>query len=94
MNQCEMKPLEMELSSSESGDGGVSPSREPSLQRKRIGTPLDESVNSLDMRRLALELSTPGDHDAPYKFTFPTTLSQTLDWVKLLTMVYRGELQP
>jgi hypothetical protein len=94
VNQCEMKPLEAELRTGESGDRRVAPSSEPSLQRKSLCTPLDESVNSLDMRRLELELSTPGDHDAPYQCTFPSTLSQTLVWAKLLARVYHGELQP
>jgi hypothetical protein len=94
MNQCEMMPLEAKLRIRESGDRGVAPSREPSLQGKSLCTPLDERANSLDMRRLALELSTPGDHDAPYQFTFPTTMSQALVWAKLLARVYHGELQP
>jgi hypothetical protein len=94
MNQCEMKPLEAELRTHESGDTGEAPSGEPALQGKSIHTTFVERVDSLDMRRLALELGTPDDHDAPYQFTFPTTLSQTLVWVKLLTRVNLGELQP
>ena len=93
MNQCEIKPLEVELRNSESGDKGVAPSREPSLQGKSIGTPLDERVNSLDMRRLALELSTPGDHDLPYRFRLATAMPQVLAWTRLLAKVHTGELQ-
>jgi hypothetical protein len=94
MNHWEIKQLEVEMRSCESEERGVSHLIESSLYGKHIGTSLDERLNSLDMRRLVLELSTPGDHDAPYHFSLPTTLSQTLVWVKLLARVYYGELQP
>jgi hypothetical protein len=57
-----------------------------------MSTTLEGTVDFLDMRRLALELGTPGDHDISYKFTLPTSVSQTLDWAKLLAMVHQGEL--
>lgn len=89
----EMTGLETELRAREHGGIEVAPSaREPSQQEKRMSTPLEGSVDFLDMRRLALELGTPGDHDISYKFTLPISVSQTLDWAKLLAMVHHGEL--
>jgi hypothetical protein len=88
----EMTGLETELRVRDDGGIGVAPAdREPSQQEKGVSNPLKVSVDFLDMRRLALELGTPGDHDTSYKFTLPTSVSQSLDWVKLLAMVYHAE---
>jgi hypothetical protein len=91
--RLEMTGLETELMAHEIGRIGVAPAaRESSQQEKRMSTTLEGTVDFLDMRRLALELGTPGDHDISYKFTLPTYVSQTLDWAKLLAMVHQGEL--
>jgi len=50
------------------------------------------SINQLEMTRLELELSTPGDHDTPYKFTLPTSMPQILVWAKLLSRIHHREL--
>jgi hypothetical protein len=87
-----MTRLETELRVRESGGIGVAPAaREPSQQEKGMSKPLEGSVDFLDMRRLVLELGTPGDHDTSYKFSLPTSVSQTLAWAELLAMVHLGE---
>ncbi len=56
---------------------------------------LDESgVSSLEKRRAELERGEGGDHDLPYRFTLPISTLQALAWMKLLTKVQHGELQP
>lgn len=91
----EMTRLETEVRVRESGEIGAAPAaREPSQQEKGMSNLLERSVDFLDMRLLALELGIPGDHDTSYKFTLPTSVSQTLEWAKLLAIVHHGELQP
>jgi hypothetical protein len=51
-------------------------------------------VNTPEVTRLELELSTVSDHDVPYEFTLPTNLSQLLAWTKLMVKVRSGELVP
>jgi len=51
-------------------------------------------MNAMDIMRLELELSQPGDHDAPYAFTLPTSVREALAWTKLLAKVQCGELVP
>ena len=95
ISQAEMTRLESVLSASESrGTEAASTVREQSLPEKRISPPPETSMSFLDMRRLELELSAPGDQDTPYKFTFPSSLLQTLVWAKLLARIYRREFQP
>jgi hypothetical protein len=54
---------------------------------------LDErSMNSLERRRLELELGPGGDHDVPYNFVRPPSTPQVLAWMTLLARVQRGEL--
>ena len=53
---------------------------------------LDEKrTSSFERRRLELELGTGGDHDMPYSFALPSSLSQVLTWVSLLASVHREE---
>jgi len=40
------------------------------------------------------ERSSGGDHDTPYTFTLPSSMRQSLAWVRLLGKVHRGELEP
>jgi hypothetical protein len=49
-------------------------------------------INTQEVTRLELELSTARDHDTPYEFAFPTTLSQLLAWTKLMVRIRSGEL--
>jgi len=95
IQHLEMTGLQTELRACEREGIGVAPAaREPSQQEKRMSTPLEGSEDYLEIRQLTLELGTPGDHDTSYKFTLPTSVSQTLVWAKLLAMVHHGELQP
>ena len=95
IQHLEMTGLQTELRACESEGIGVAPAaREPSQQEKRMSTPLEGSEDYLEIRQLTLELATPGDHDTSYKFTLPSSVSQTLVWAKLLAMVHHGELQP
>ena len=50
--------------------------------------------NSLERRRLELELGPGGDHDVPYSSVLPSSMPQALAWMRLLARVQRGELQP
>jgi len=56
---------------------------------------LDEgNMSRLSRRRLELELGPGGDHDVTYSFALPASVPQVLAWMRLLTRVHRGELQP
>jgi hypothetical protein len=57
-------------------------------------SPCESSRSSLERRREELERGAGGDHDLPYRFTVPSSLSQVLAWVKLLARVRSGDLQP
>jgi hypothetical protein len=46
-----------------------------------------------DVRRLALELNTEEDHDAPYSFSLPAYLPECLAWLRLMGKVQRGEIE-
>ena len=50
-------------------------------------------IDSLDIKRLELERGVGGDHDLPYTFTLPSTLPQTLAWIRLMEKVQHDELQ-
>lgn len=64
-------------------------------ESSRVAHALDErSMSSLERRRLELELGTGGDHDVPYNFALSRSMPQILAWMRLLTRVHRGELQP
>ena len=49
-------------------------------------------INTQEVTRLELELSTAGDHDTPYEFALPATLPQLLAWTRLMVKVRGGEL--
>ncbi|HJT57056.1 MAG TPA: hypothetical protein VJ761_11215 [Ktedonobacteraceae bacterium] len=51
-------------------------------------------INVLDIRRLEVEPGIPGDHDMPYQFSLPTSMPQTLAWLRLMLRVQSGELEP
>lgn len=53
----------------------------------------EESMNPLEIRRLELELGALGNHDSPYTFALPTSMLQTIAWMKLLVKVQAGELE-
>jgi hypothetical protein len=95
ISSVEMTRLESELGTCESmGMVVASLAREQSLHEKSVSSPLERSMSFLDMKRLESELGTPGDHDTPYTFTFPTSMPQALAWMKLLVKVHAGELDP
>src|SRR5262249_44110605 len=51
-------------------------------------------MNALERRRLEFELGPGGDHDLPYRFALPCSMPQVLAWMRLLSRVSRGELEP
>lgn len=69
---------------------------EPSPNKSSKGAhSLEERGRSLlEQRRGELELGAGGDYDLPYRFTLSTSLPQVLAWMRLLTKVEHGELQP
>jgi hypothetical protein len=54
----------------------------------------EQSMSSLERRRLEQELGAGGDHDLPHSFSLPLSLPQALAWMTLLARVQRGELHP
>jgi hypothetical protein len=55
---------------------------------------LDErGIGVLEKRRVELERGAGADHDVPYRFTLPTSLSQVLAWMRLRARVQDDELQ-
>ena len=64
-------------------------------ERSRATHSLDErNMSSLERRRLELELGTGGDHDVPYSFALPLSMTQVFACLRLLARVHGGELQP
>lgn len=51
-------------------------------------------MSVLEKRLEVLESGPGGDHDFPYSFSLPLSPPQVLAWMRLLTMVEQGELQP
>jgi len=95
ISAVEMTRLESELGTCESmGMVVASIAREHPLHEKSASSPPERSMSFLDRKRLESELGTPGDHDTPYKFTFPTSMPQALAWTTLLVKVHAGELDP
>ena len=54
----------------------------------------NRGMRVLERRREELESGPGGDHDLPYRFSLPLSLPQVLAWMRLLTKVEQGELQP
>ena len=52
-----------------------------------------ERINTLDVRRLELELGAEVDHDEPYVFTMPESMRERVAWVKLIQRRLQGELE-
>jgi hypothetical protein len=48
-------------------------------------------MSSLEWRREELERGAGGDHDLPYTFTLPTSVSQTITWIRLLVRVQEDQ---
>jgi hypothetical protein len=64
-------------------------------ESSRVAHTLGErSMDSLERRRLELELGPGGDHDVLYSFALPASLPQILAWMKLLIKVHHGEVEP
>jgi hypothetical protein len=51
-------------------------------------------MSSLERAREDLESGAGGDHDLPYRFTWPFSTLQVLAWIKLQARVHNGELRP
>lgn len=95
-----IRSAEGRCSASESGPRGIK--REPSLAVAREHSlnesswrpsALDERGRSvLEQRRVELERGAGADHDAPYRFTLPTSLPQVLAWMRLRARVQDGAL--
>lgn len=51
-------------------------------------------MSALERRQEELEGGPGGDHDLPYSFSLPLSLSQVLAWTTLLVRVQQGELHP
>jgi hypothetical protein len=66
------------------------------LPQGRVQEPVlkEQSVSTLERRRLELEMGPGGDHDQPYTFTLPVLVPQLLTWTRLMVRVQQGELQP
>jgi hypothetical protein len=45
---------------------------------------LNNSINTEDVMRLALEMSTKPDHEEPYVFTLPVNLAELRCWISLM----------
>ncbi|MEO8973536.1 MAG: hypothetical protein ABI406_18260 [Ktedonobacteraceae bacterium] len=45
------------------------------------------ALNPLDRRRQEIEFGTVGDHDCPYVFSFPQSITEMRAWMKLLEKV-------
>jgi hypothetical protein len=64
-------------------------------ERNGEGSGLESrGMSVLERRREELESGSGGDHDLPYRFSLPLSLPQVLAWMRLLTKVKHGELQP
>jgi hypothetical protein len=51
-------------------------------------------MSPLERRRREIEGGTGGDHDHPYRFTLPDSVSQVHAWIQLLVRVQDGDLKP
>lgn len=98
INTVEMARLEMELGAIESRkmvESAVSATQATqSLNERYVNSLYATSNNSLDIRRLQLEIGSTGDHDLPYEFSLPSSMPQALAWAELLVKVHMGELEP
>ncbi len=54
----------------------------------------EKSINVLERRREEMECGAGSDHDLPYVFTLPDSWPQVRAWLRLLSKVHTGELQP
>jgi hypothetical protein len=59
-----------------------------------VSTSDEAHDHARERRRRAMEEGAGGDHNAPYTFALPLSVSQALAWVRLLARIQRGELQP
>lgn len=66
----------------------------PGESSRGVEVSAERGINILEKRRRELERGAGGDHDVPYQFALPTSMPQVLAWMKLLTRVRHGDLQP
>ena len=50
-------------------------------------------AQTLERRRIEVELGPGGDHNSPYRFGMPISMVERLAWVKLLARAQRGDLR-
>ena len=99
LNGKRISPAEMARLESEPGPGAdkvavPTPVLAASAVNEKRVSMNEGPINVLDIRRLEVEPGIPGDHDMPYKFSLPVSMSQTLAWLKLMVRVQSGELEP
>jgi hypothetical protein len=94
IHSLEMALLEKELGLTNRERIVTSISTAQSLNVRNVNSSYKEYDNSLDMRRLELELGTSADHDIPYEFELPTSIPQALAWIDLLVKVHSGNVVP
>ena len=54
----------------------------------------EQGMSSIERQRVAIERGVGGDHDTPYKFAFPSSMTQIITWLQLVKRFKCGELQP
>ena len=63
-------------------------------ERSRAAPSLDEKYEFAREAAARARAGTGGDHDVPYGFALPLSMTQVFACIRLLTRVHRGELQP
>ncbi len=94
ISPAEMARLESEPGPDENKVAVPIPALAASAVKEKRVSMNEGPINVLDIRRLEVEPGIPGDHDMPYKFSLPTSMPQTLAWLKLMMRVQSGELEP
>src|SRR5258706_6380903 len=94
ISPAEMARLESEPGPDENKVAVPIPALASSAVKEKRVSMNEGPINVLDIRRLEVEPGIPGDHDMPYKFSLPTSMPQTLAWLKLMMKVQSGELEP
>ncbi len=94
ISPAEMARLESEPGPQENKVAVSTPVLAASAVNEKRASMNGAGISVLDMRRLEVEPGIPGDHDMPYKFSLPTSMPQTLAWLKLMVKVQAGELEP
>jgi hypothetical protein len=70
----------------------ISTQRPHNEKSVRGNVPEGRGMSSLERAREDLESGAGGDHDLPYRFTWPFSTLQVLAWIKLQARVHNGSL--